>query len=213
MCLTVDLELTREVRERLEEDEKIVVYKRPLLVPSVEPERRSIRSQMCRSFVWREGWNRAAGDTGIRRGALLAPRIAKWLKISDEGASLPPLRAWPEVHEGQILGPGVLHAWLHKHDESDPYLMALEGRAEDFVAAGVYPDRHVHVAFTGLYLPMAEYKRVAKLEVPPTPEPDITAMSNAAAALTPAQPPAQQLGRLPQLGSADAFGSILGGAI
>lgn len=209
MCLTVDLELTRQVRERLEEEDKIVVYKHPLLVPSVEPERRSIRSQTCRSFVWREGWNRAAGDPGIRRVVLSRPRIAKWLKIADEAASPPPLRAWPEVHEGQTFGPGVLHAWLHKPDESDAYLMGLEGRAEDFVAAGVYAGRHVHVAFTRLYLPMAEYERVAKLEIPVTPEPDLTAMANAAAALAPGKP----LGRLQQLGAVGALGSILGGAI
>lgn len=166
MCLTVDMELTREVRELLEERGKVVVYKRPLLLPSVDPERRSIRSETRPDFVWREEWNEAGGGPPVLR----APRVRRGIVASMRRAvGLPNLELEdPTVREGDSLGAGVFHAWLHKPQQDDEYLMGLEGHAEHFVAAGVFGARDVHVAFTKLYLPMAELERVSKLEIATT---------------------------------------------
>jgi len=150
---------------------------------------------MQAEYVWREGWNRASGDPGIRNRRARFPLIpaALWSR-DDEPSVAPTLETVPHVSQGQPIGRGVLHAWLHKLPEDDEYLMGLEGHVEHFVAAGPHA-RNVQVAFTQLYLTASELERVSKLQIPGPAAQDIASLNQAGLTQAQAQATLAGLGR------------------
>lgn len=172
MTQVVDLQLTKEVEQRLAEEGKLTVHKLLQKEPSAWPGRWSIRSDM-QSFQWKPGWAEAEGDH-----PLLQETPKHWWLRTTTYIRLP--------RDTENIGQGALHAYLFLGCEPTYGMVPMLGFEEDFIAAGFLPNpwvggflpqslerheqyradrlRRIHLTFRRLYLPQATYDQIGKME-------------------------------------------------
>lgn len=143
MTMFIDMPLTCEVRQRLQEQGKIIVWKELDFFSALDPTTYSLRSRGG-EFEWRAGWNEAKRNIWRRPGA---------------------------VYHGKEIGKGVLHTYLHKRinmvplvgHANDFYAAGFQAHYGYYTHIFTYDDlTRPHATFRRLWLDQAVYDRATK---------------------------------------------------